>query len=428
MTGQPVWGVRRSADAAPRIVFVSISNDIGGERVVAEMASNGVECGIISPKGFNCTLLKCISRHWPIPNHYGVRFGTLFIKGCLSQVVQEWFPDLILPLDDTSAWLLRSLATDRSVSVALRDRLEMSLGEPSSYPAAICRLEFMNAAQALNLRKPHHCEVTSRESAFATAEEWGYPLVIKAEHTSGGAGIAIVRNAQDLSDRLRWDFGKWFRQTVKTQIYNLAGFHDAGRATVMLQSYVPGTPAFRNVAAWKGQILTGVSFIAEQVHPEPTGASTVIRQIENVEMDQAASRITAALGFSGFVSYDFIVDRDSGAAWLIEVNSRCTGSTHLGRLWDLDVCGALSALLKGTSTTPLPSLIRPAAVALFPKELERDPESFYVRSPAVYHDVPVDEPHLLSAYRRRLEKVDPRFGEGLAWHHLSTARSRLQQG
>ena len=191
----------------------------------------------------------------------------------------------------------------------------------------------------------------------------------------------------------------------------------------MLQSYVPGTPAFRNIAAWKGQVLTGVNFIAEQTHPKPTGASTVIRQIENAEMDQAASRITAALGFSGFVSYDFIVDRDSGAASLIEVNPRCTGSTHLGRLWDLDVCGALSVQLKGTSTTPLSSPIRPAAVALFPKELERDPASFYVRSPTIYHDVPVDEPHLLSAYRRRLEKANPRIGKGVALQHLSPAGS-----
>ena len=426
MTRQPVTAGRCAANTVPRIVFVSIANDIGSERVVAEMARNGVQCGIISPKGFNCTLLKCMSRHWPIPNHYAVRFGTLFIKGRLRQVAREWLPDLILPLDDTSAWLLRSLATDRSVSAALRDRLEMSLGEPSGYAAAVCRLEFMNVAQALNLRKPHHCEATSLEAAIATAEKWGYPLVIKAEHTSGGAGVVIARNAQELSDRHRWGLGKWFRQVVKNQVYNLAGFRDAGRAAVMLQSYVPGIPAFRTVAAWKGRVLTGVSFVAEQIHPRPTGASTVIRQIENAEMDRAADRITAALGISGFVSYDFIVDRHDGAAWLIEVNPRCTGSTHLGRLWNLDVCGALSALLKGTSTAPLPSPIRPAAVALFPKELERDPDSIYVRSPAIYHDIPIDEPDLLFSYRRRLEKANPRFGEGLTLHLLSTPSLSLE--
>jgi hypothetical protein len=40
-------------------------------------------------------------------------------------------------------------------------------------------------------------------------------------------------------------------------------------------------------------------------------------------------------------------------------------------------------------------------VALFPKEMERDPDSPYLRSADVLHDVPLEDPALLDAYRKR---------------------------
>jgi hypothetical protein len=403
---------RPSAIALPRIVFLSLSNDLGGERAVAEMAGNGVECGVISPKGFNCRLVRGLSRQWTIPRHYGIRFGTLFVKRRLRQAVREWRPDLILPLDDLSAWLLRSLAVTSSTQAKLRDLLFNSLGDPAGYPAATDRLDFMNLAESLGLRKPRHCQITSQEAALEAAEEWGYPIVFKTEHTSGGTGVTIAPDAgavrRQLVLRRRVTLPN-IRQATKHGMYRLAGFRNPGHRVAVMQSFIPGIPAFRTVAAWKGRVLAGVSFAAEQVHPQPTGTSTVVRRIENAEMDESLIRITAALGLSGFISCDFILEGDHQRAWMIEMNPRCTPSMHLGRLWGDNLCGALAAVLKGTPKPRRREVMKAQLVALFPKELQRDANSPYVRSEAVYHDIPLGEPALIEAYCRLLKSGHPRL-------------------
>jgi ATP-grasp domain len=187
----------------------------------------------------------------------------------------------------------------------------------------------------------------------------------------------------------------------------MAGFRAAAEADGLVQSFAPGVPAFRTVSARKGRVIAGVSFAAERIHPEPTGASTVVRLVENREMDDVAAAMTAALGCSGFVSYDFMLDEDQGRAALIEMNPRCVGSCHLGGLFGHDICGALVAELSGSSAPRPHGLSTTKLVALFPKELERDPNSPYLRSSNVLHDVPRDDPALITAYLRRLTKLHP---------------------
>ena len=50
-------------------------------------------------------------------------------------------------------------------------------------------------------------------------------------------------------------------------------------------------------------------------------------------------------------------------------------------------------------------------VALFPKELERNSNSPYLKSTTVYHDVPVDNPRLMSIYLRRVKKLNAGIDE-----------------
>jgi len=400
-----------------RVVFVSLTNDVGSERVVAEMGRCGVECALISPKGFYCATLVEVIRHFTLPAHYGVRFGTLFVRGRLEQAAREWQPDLVLPLDDLSSWLLRCLAVDQKTNPQLQDLLIKSLGQSSGYSAAISRREFMDKAQALGLDKPLHCEPTNLNAALAAARQWGYPVVVKTEHTSGGVGVTIVRNPSELAERLSSNEADgWLqkiRQPIKRWVYRRAGFREEATARTMIQSFVPGVPAFRTVAAWQGRVLQGASFVAEQVNPKPTGASTVVRHVENVSMDHAVVQMVAALKCSGFVSFDFVLDPKSGRASLIEMNPRSIGTTHLGRLFGSDICGALAAILGGDRVLSVTAQFTTELVALFPKEMERNSNSPYLKSTTVYHDVPIDNPRLLNIYLRRIRKLNPRIDEGL---------------
>jgi hypothetical protein len=266
----------------------------------------------------------------------------------------------------------------------------------------------MDVAAQLGINKPAHSKDTCISSALSVAEQWGYPIVLKEEHTCGGTGIAIANGPAELIAGLpskrnaRWS--RRLKLLAKNALSSVAGFYADPTGTSMLQSFVPGVPAFRTLVAWKGRVLAGASFVAEQIHPKSVGASTVVRHIENDEMNRSSATMTAALECSGFVSFDFVLDEATGRAALIEMNARSVGCTHLGALFGHDLCGALAAILSGTPITRPRSTAETAAVALFPKELRRDPDSPYLKSADVIHDVPDDDPPLMKAYALWLGK------------------------
>jgi hypothetical protein len=165
----------------------------------------------------------------------------------------------------------------------------------------------------------------------------------------------------------------------------------------------------RTVAAWKGEVLAGASFLAERVHPAPTGASSVVRHIEHPEMETAVRRMVQRLGCSGFASFDFMLDEVDQAAYLIELNPRPIGTTHLGRLFGHDIVGALLTRLDGGFVVTNATNAQPdRLVAMFPRELERDPLALgRLRSGAILHDVPHDDPGVLAAYVQRLSRIHP---------------------
>jgi hypothetical protein len=388
-----------------RILFVSLANDLGCERIVAEMMRCGIECAIISPRRFKCMTLTGLAKRYYILDSYGVRLGTISVRRVLEKALKEWGPGLILPLDEPSAWLLRSLAVGDATTPALRKALIDSLGSAADYPATIGRHEFMERAARVGLRKPKHCVVDRPEEALAVARAWGYPVVLKAEHTTGGVGVRIINTPDELLANIsKANATTWprrLRKSMKATIYKRAGFQAWGCAEMILQSYASGIPAFSTAAAWRGEVLCSVSFVAEMINPKPTGAATVIRKVNHSDIDEATKRMTRSLGCSGFVSYDFVLNETEGYATIIEMNARSIGTTHLGAMFGADVCGALAEVLTGRSLTRNRSNFELAA--LFPKELLRDSQSPYLASPSVYHDVPEDQPNLVRAYLREIE-------------------------
>jgi hypothetical protein len=183
-----------------------------------------------------------------------------------------------------------------------------------------------------------------------------------------------------------------------------------------LQQFIPGVPAMRIVAAWQGRILAGVSFLKACVNPQPFGPSTVVRFIDHPEMEATATRLVAALGLSGFAHFDFVIAEDGSGAFVIELNPRTTVSLHLGRQFGHDLCGALGRHLGWPAEAPeTVELPKEAAVALFPNEIARDPESAWLRSGSgALHDVPWDDPGVVEHCYRQLLQVHPRHAAKIA--------------
>jgi biotin carboxylase len=404
----------------PRVLFLALTNDVGANRVVAAMAATGLETAVVSPPGFYSARVSANSRHFPLPKQRGFWLAMLSVARRLEKAVAEWRPDWVIPLDDMASWQLRSLALAPGTSPALCKVITTSLGDVAGYNAAVSRAELLRVAAELGVRVPQSLPVFSIADAQVCAAQIGYPLMLKFEHTCGGAGVVPIATPEALAVAMRAaglgshrDF-KRLRTAAKLFVWRRAGLKGLDAPPAGLQAMVTGQLAMRTVAAVGGRVLAGVNFAALHVHPQPTGASTVIRPIEHPEMERATAKIVAQLGASGFLSFDFLLSHEDSGAFLIEMNGRPVGSVHLGARIGHDVCGALAAYISGRPIAARHhTLVPDLKIALFPKELERDPSSAYLRpSPGILHDVPWDDPLVVAAYMEWLRRVHPdRIGE-----------------
>ena len=399
----------------PRVLFLALTNDVGANRVVGAMAASGMTCGVVSPPGFYSARSALVSRHFRLPRQPGLWLGMLAVARRLEQAAAAWRPDWIIPLDDMASWQLRSLATAAGTSTELRNLIVTSLGDVSGYRAAVSRADLLTLAVKLGVRVPRSLPAGSVAEAVAGAAVIGYPLMLKFEHTCGGAGVLRIETQDALIDALQTaGLGperslKALRIATKRLVWRRAGLVGLDSPAAGVQAVVEGKLALRTVAAVGGRVLAGVNFAAVAVHPEPTGASTVLKPIDHPEMEQATAKIIARLGASGLLSFDFLLSAHDNSASLIEMNGRPVGSAHLGARVGHDVCGALAAHIAGR---PLPADAHTAVpdmeIALFPKELERDPASSRLApGSGVLHDVPWEDPPVVAAYRERLRRLHP---------------------
>ena len=88
--------------APPRVLFVSLTNDTGAERLPVELIRLGAECACLSPPGFQCTRVSGIASYG-LPAHRRLWLGALALAKELSRTVALFAPDLVVPTDDLSA-------------------------------------------------------------------------------------------------------------------------------------------------------------------------------------------------------------------------------------------------------------------------------------------------------------------------------------
>jgi hypothetical protein len=320
-------------------------------------------------------------------------------------------PDLIVPGDDLSTFHLQRLHQREGSQGELGQLIERSLGTAESFPTVYARTAFMGLAEAAGVRVPK-TEVIDDAAAL---KKWiarvGLPTVLKANGTSGGDGVRIVRTLDEAERAFRsLAAPPLFRRAVKRAVVDrdktlLWPSLLRRRSVVNAQEFVAGREATSAVACWKGRVLASLHF--EVVHKrDSAGPSSVVRVVENSEMSAASQEMVGRLGLSGLHGFDFMVGSHTGSAYLIEINPRATQVGHLRLGPGRDLPAALYAAVSGHAAQVVPKITENDTIALFPQEWMRDPESPFLRS--AYHDVPWEEPELLQACLRLRRK--PRVG------------------
>ena len=258
----------------------------------------------------------------------------------------------------------------------------------------------MQAAQQEGLRVPHTEAIRDSEDLEKWLAGQSFPFVLKADGSSGGEGVKIVKSREQAERAFRllkapplWARA-WKRTLLDRDSTLLWPSLLRTRPSVIAQAFVSGTEATSAVACKNGGVLAALHFEVIK-KAKAAGHATVIRRIENADMAEAAEVMVRRLCLSGLHGLDFMIDEATRSAHLIEINPRSTQTGHLTLGPGGDLCAALYAAVSGEPVRPAQAMTDNATIALFPNELLRDAASPYLVSG--YHDVPWDAPELVRA-------------------------------
>ena len=323
----------------------------------------------------------------------------------LTEAIEADKPDIVIPCDDLAVHHLHHLhqlhSSKRECSasgVDISALIVRSLGPPESYSIVDSRYMLLKIARDEGILTPETTAISGLQDLHQLLAFQPFPWVLKVDGSTSGTGVRIaatLAEAEDYFADLRGfirllRFAR--RLTVNRDAYLPMRWRDvvwSARPAVIAQPFIHGRPANCAVVCWNGEVLAGVGceVVSEQ---RSFGPASVVRLVDNADMRNAAAKIARRLSLSGFFGLDFIIEEETGSAFLIEMNSRCTQHCHLRLEKGRDMIGALSAILKGKPADDQALITQNDLIAYFPQALLRG-SSFFSSS---YHDVPLDEPEL----------------------------------
>jgi predicted ATP-grasp superfamily ATP-dependent carboligase len=307
-------------------------------------------------------------------------------------------PNLVIPGDEDAVLALHNLANAFSkipffnrISKLIRNSLT-----PQAYDSLVLsKSEFQNKCLEWGLPTPKNIVVANLAEAISAASDLGYPVVLKNESGYGGTGVFICENEADVKKNFNQQETKPGIQSIKNllkKIFFISVFREVNQ--ISIQQYIDGQVGLIPFSSKNGEVFASNTLLKHKTHPGKTGPTSVAIAISNPEIEQAVIEVAKQLNYTGFGSLDFIVEKKSGKAFIIELNPRPTPMCHIdNKVLANDLC---EMFYLGLNSFPRKKReFKPSTIALFPNEKRRDPTSIYLTE--AFHDIPINDPHLLKA-------------------------------
>jgi hypothetical protein len=378
----------------PTVLLATTSCWYPSARLTAALARAGCSVEAVCPARHPLRKTKSVHR---VHDYRGLTPLYSFARAIASTQ-----PDFLISGDDLATQHLHRLYArekrNGNADSGICALIERSLGNPEGFPVVGARAAFIEVARKEGLRVPTTQALHNTDELKAWVTRTGLPTVLKANGTSGGDGVRIVHTLTEAERSFKeLQAPPLLARALKRALID----HDEKllwpsilrrRSVVNAQTFVAGHEATSTIVCWKGAVLASLHF--EVINKtSSTGHASVLRLMENAEMSNAVERVVRRLGLSGFYGFDFMLEADTGNAYLIEINPRSTQVGHLSLGAGRDLPAALYAALSGDALQPSPKVTDKETIALFPQEWIRDPESPYLRS--AHHDIPWEEPELI---------------------------------
>lgn len=342
--GQSVMTSYNGGSLSPKVLLADTNRWDIGARLAIGLARIG------------CTVSAvCLPRHALLVTHaVKSRFpysASNPIKS-LRDALKRADPDIVIPCCDRTVEHLHELYAQvlqrGSDDESIARLIENSLGSPAGYRIVTSRYDLIATAIEEGVRVPETAHVSSRADLDLWRQEKSRTCVIKADGTWGGDGVRILRETEgsesawnEVTNQSR------LKRAVKRFIVNRDPFYMRAwlnhvERTIVAQKFIQGRPANCTVFAWKGKVIALISVEVLRTQAS-TGPASIVRIIHNPEMQTAAEQIALRLGLSGFFGLDFILEKATGLAYMIEMNPRLTPPCYLRLEKGRDLIGALWA-------------------------------------------------------------------------------------
>jgi hypothetical protein len=398
-----------------RILIIAIeAGRWGPARLPQCLEAAGFRVGVLCPHGNPLAATRYIDRFYPLPRSR----SSIRLAESIDDAVASWRPHLIIPADEQVIALLQALVrqgvSPRGLCAEALAVISNSLGRPDQFDAMLLKSETIALARRAGVRTPQSHTVASAGEAVAAADATGYPVYLKKSFSWAGNGIALCRDAAEIRSAMRPPH-PWIA-AIKALVRR-ALHRDWYPATTAIdvQQIITGTPAMYSCVARDGALLAGFAGM-KQLTATPTGPSTVVRLGPHAEMARVAGTMVQALGATGFLAFDFLIEETTGRAFLLECNPRPNQVCHLGGRVGADLAKALAAGESGHAIEPDHERL----ITLFPQEwLARRTAETAADSEA---DVPCDDPKLFAFMLRAIARKwgRNRFGLGASPSRIAT--------
>jgi hypothetical protein len=383
-----------SESARPKVLVITAFRWLSTLRLALELSDSGFAVEMCSPAGWTIEDLRFLRAAY--------RYKVFAPIDSLRAAIVACRPRLVVAGDDHVAAQLHDLYELADPNVVdgawLRSLIARSLGNPDHFAMLHSRYHICSLARELEIPGPA-TEAVSDESSLKTGlNALRLPVVLKSDGSWGGRGVVVARSQQEVvrgfrrlsrpPDALR----ALKRLTINRDATLILPCLRRTKKAVSIQRFVHGRPANAAVACWQGKVLAAV--LVEVICSNgPTGQATVVRIISHSGMLRAIERMVDRLTLSGLCGFDFVLSVEDGSAQFVELNPRATPTCHLIAADGKSLLAALYGAVQGTMRENWRRTPHLEPIALFPQEVNRDPNSPFLQS--VHHDVPWQSPELV---------------------------------
>ncbi len=398
-----------------RVLIISTEMWLSTARQSMVLASMGCEVVLLAPPSHPALVTEAISSFHRQDPIRPVR--------CIRQTILQVRPDAVIPADERTVIHLQELwrrceAKPEPNATYILDVLRRSLGSREALFAARSRMHILELASEEHIPVPETLCVDHEKDIEPAIQQLGLPLVLKADMTSGGDGVHIVR---DLGEAHRsWrklhnppNLARVVRRGILYKNWaHLRSWVQREKLAITAQKFVAGGSERTSMAVCHNGRVLGSACLEVAKTWQERGPSSVLRSLHDSAMETAIQRMATRLNLSGFCGLDFMVTPE-GEPLLIEMNPRPTQTAHLALGPGRDLMAAFVRGLLHRDVTDRPAITSGDTVALFPQELIRDSESEFIQT--AHHDVPWESPELMRRALKPLPQIitdDPRWRGG----------------